>query len=427
MAFDRGTVSFVRLRVEGESPIVVDAALLEKLGEHRFRESDIGTPDEVEAGFITGEHIYDVDFSYEKNGFGDRLLWAMRLDTHKAPADVMRAYRRMNEQAARDASPTGQASRRELREAKELAERQVREDRASGRFRKSKAVPLLWDFKRKELLIGSATQTAIEHASLLVAETFDVKLSVISAGVRAGEVLRGQGKGRDYEDLQPSKFTGPPAMPARDRDADDEGFAGGGDLSVPLVPWVAKAVDLKDFLGNEWLMWLWRHAETSDDPIETGGNVGPVHVFVDRALDMECAWDAGGKQTLRGDGPGRLAEATAALRTGKWPRKAGLVLSDGESQWSLTLQADKLQVSACTLPEIDDAQSPREVVDLRLNQIRRLVQLLDGCFEAFIAERTSGRWPTARTDITKWIKARGGQAPTPASATATSPEPASVA
>ncbi|MFW6337196.1 MAG: hypothetical protein ACOC3G_08715 [Phycisphaeraceae bacterium] len=419
MAFDRGAASFVRLRVDGDQPALVDDKLLATLAEHRFRESDLGPPEEIEAGLTTGQHLYDVDFTYEKNGFGDRLLFAMRLDTHKVPSEITRAYRRINEQAARDQSATGFASKRELREARELAERQVREDVAAGKFRKSKTVPLLWDFKRRELLCGTTTQAAIDNAARLLHEAFGVKVGVISAGVRASEMLRAKGKGRDYEDLAPSKFTPPPAITARD--ADDEDDAPRGDLSTPIVPWVAKAVDLKDFLGNEALLWLWHHTETSDEPIETATD--PVHVFLDRSLEMDCAWDAGGKQTLKGDGPTRLAEAGEALRTGKWPRKAGLTLSDGESQWSLTWQADKTHASAVQLPDVEEAQSPREVVDMRLQNLRKLLELLDGIYQTFLETRTSGRWPTVRSEITQWIRTRSARSGT---TTAAAPAPAAA-
>ena len=409
MAFDRGAVSFVRLRVEGESPVVVDDAVLSRLAEHRFRESDLvasAPGDEIEAGFITGEHLYDVEFAYEKNGFGDRLLFALRLDSHKVPGEVTRAYRRINEQAAKDQSATGFASKRELREARELADRQVREDMAAGKFRKSKIVPVLWDFKRGEVLLGATTQAAIDQASRLIHEAFGVRLGVISAGVRAGEMLRSRGKGRDYEDLGPSKFTPPPVMTAPDAD-DDEDAAPRGDLSAPVVPWVHKAVDLKDFLGNEAMFWLWRHTETSDEAIETPA--GPVHVFIDRTLKMDCAWETGGKQTLKGDGPARLSEAGEALRTGKWPRKAGLTISDGEAQWSLTWQADKMHASAVQLPDIEEARSPREVIELRLNHVRRLLELVDGLYDAFLEVRATGRWPGVRGEITQWIRSRSSR------------------
>ncbi len=168
MAFHSGRVTFSRFRVQpagGDAPAAVDETLLSILSEHRFRETEIGAPEEVEVGFITGEHLLDTQFSYEKNGFGvgsTLLLCAMRMDTHKVPADVKQAYRKLNEQAAAEGNPSGFASKGQKREAQELAGRQVQEDLASGKFRKSKSVPLMWDLASGMLYCGANGNTVIE-------------------------------------------------------------------------------------------------------------------------------------------------------------------------------------------------------------------------------------------------------------------------
>ena len=86
---------------------------------------------------------------------------------------------------------------------------------------------------------------------------------------------------------------------------------------------------------------------------------------------MDCAWEIGGKVTVRCDKPTSLAEADDALKTGKWPRRFGLIVSDGEHQWDLTIGGDTLNVSAALLPDITEAQTPREVIEQRLGLFRR--------------------------------------------------------
>ena len=129
-------------------------------------------------------------------------------------------------------------------------------------------------------------------------------------------------------------------------------------------------------------------------------------VAIDKTLDMDCAWGAAGKQSLRGDGPTRLVEAGDALLTGKWPRKLGLILSDGEHQWELTLQGDRMLVSAAALPEIEDAEGPRELTETRLLLTRRLSDTLDALYARFIALRSGSSWPATRESIGQWIKDR---------------------
>lgn len=412
MAFQSGKVSFVRFRIDGDAPKTVDDTVLSILKDGAFQESDIGVPDAVEAGFITGEHIFDTQFSFEKNGFGlagSQLLFAMRLDTNKPPSEIKQAYRRMNEQAAAEGNPTGFVGKREKRDAKESAERQLHEDLAAGKFRRSKSVPLLWDLANGTLLCSSSSNTVLEQVSRLMRDHFAVDARYISSGVRAGEVFAALGRTRDYEDLQPSAFTDPPAEFHADQDE-----VGGAPQhpETPRVPWVQKSIDLKDYLGNEWLLYLWFLAETKDGQlnVEHDGKLGiePAEAYItfDKTLDMDCAWDTLGKQTLRGDGPTRLQEAGDALRTGKWPRKAGLLLTDGEYHFELTLQADQLSVSAAALPEIEEAQHPRELLEGRLDRTLHLAALLDGMYTQFLKLRSSDQWPNVRKQIRSWIAER---------------------
>src|SRR6185437_11135619 len=112
----------------------------------------------------------------------------------------------------------------------------------------------------------------------------------------------------------------------------------------PEYPWVAKGPEPKDFLGNEFLVWLWHEADARTGTIVTEG-VGEVTVFFDRALDLDCAYAQTGKDTIRGTGPSRTPEARDALRVGKVPRKAGMLLHSSE-QVDLTLTAESLAVGS---------------------------------------------------------------------------------
>ena len=414
MTFQSGRVSFVQFGVEGDGPATVDNTALSILKSGAFVEQELGVPDTMELGFTTGEHLFDTQFTFEKNGFGPAgswLLFAVRIDTHQPPSEVKQAYRKMNEAAAASASPTGFASKREKRDAKESADRQLNEDLAAGKFRRSKTVPLLWDLSGKRLYCGSSSVKVIDAVAGLMQEHFSVELRYLSAGVMAGQAMRTLGRDRDYEDLIPNAFTDPPSEFSRSGE-DEEGDYSGEDRSVPRVPWIKKAIDLKDYLGNEWLIWLWWLSETSEGRIDIAGDSklniekAEAYLTIDQALDMHCAWDTLGTQALRGDGPTRLREAGDALATGKWPRKLGLILTDGEHQWQLTLQGDRLAVSSAALPEIEDAQHPRELLDGRLDRTMRLAQLVEAMFLTFVKLRCSGKWNETRQQMRTWIQKR---------------------
>src|SRR5881628_3399849 len=68
-----------------------------------------------------------------------------------------------------------------------------------------------------------------------------------------------------------------------------------GEGQYPEYPWVAKGPEPKDFLGNEFLLWLWHEDETRETAVET--DAGDVAMFFDKSLDLDCAYGQSGRDT----------------------------------------------------------------------------------------------------------------------------------
>lgn len=411
MSFHSGRATFCRFAVTGDAPATADETALSILSEFAFKEQSIGVPQEIEVGFITGEHVFDTQFTYGKNGFGPALLFALRIDTHKVPSDIKQAYKRMHEQAvaAGKDDSLGFLSKVEKREATEMTNRQLQEELAAGKYRKSKMIPILWDLQRRELLFGAVGSSVVDELHKIMRDAFNVELDQLTSGGIARQILSAKGETRDFEDIRPSPFTAPPAGAAENH----EDAAGVQDISIPLVPWATACIDMKDFLGNEFLMWLWwileEHEGSVEIDVEGAQRKDSIGIFFDKSLNMDCAWGVGGKQTLTGDGPTRLVEAADALVTGKWPRKAGMIIADENSseQWELTFQADMMIISSAQLPPTDEAQSPREVIEARILSCRRLAEVFTGMYSKFLNVRVDpNTWAPRREAISKWINSR---------------------
>jgi len=407
MSFRSGRASFCQFSVEGDATKTVEPKLLDQLQARAFRPDTIGIPAEILASWITGEHLFDNDFTYEKNGFGDILLCAMRIDTRKIPAEIRRAYKQMHEQAMAAGNPSGFASKNQKQEAAETADAKIRDELAAGKHHRAKSVPVMWDLRHRMLYCGTLNVTAIEHLEALFSQTFNLKLERLGASGMAGQILRGKGHGRNFEDLTPSVFTPPPPMATGDHDEDAPSY----NMNTPTVPWVKTSVDTKDFVGNEFLFWLWWVTETHGGVVTAVSDAvrAEVSVVFDKTLDMDCAWGQGGTQALRGDGPTRWPEAGRGLGAGKWPRKASLILADSESQWELTFHAGRFSVGAAMLPAAQDVSHAREVIEYRLQSIRSLALTLNGLFATFLQQRVGSRWPSVRSQISQWIAQRKGR------------------
>ncbi|MBL4700843.1 MAG: hypothetical protein JKX85_06260 [Phycisphaeraceae bacterium] len=393
--------------VHGDAPVLVTQLELDILADNAFKSQSIGVPQRIENGFVTGEHIYDIDFTYEKNGFDSVLLFALRIDTHNVPSNIKLAYKRMHEKAvvSQKEDSLGFLSKQEKREATELTNRQIQEELAAGKYRKSTVIPVLWDLYRRQIIFGTSSISAVDQLHKIMRESFNIELDQLPAGATARRLDNMQITGDAFNDLRPTGFTEGPHEAVDTAELTD-------DLSIPFVPWVLSSVDPKDFLGNEFLLWLWWMCETHEGMVEINNPdrhcKDRIGVVFDKSLQMECAWGVGGRQVLTSDGPTRLKEASEALSTGKWPRKAGLIIADLDSseQWTLTLQADLMVAGGIKLPSTKEVQSPRELIEYQITSLRRIRTILFGLLVKFLDTRMSPEWDVTKDEMSGWIKKR---------------------
>ena len=386
MGFSSGSVSFRRFVVSGKAKKTVDQDMLDSLAEHVLKPSEFGLPEEQEWGWCGGRHVLDGKFSFEHNVFNDCLHFALRIDTSKFPSALKKAYQQIEEDAVAAENPSGFISKNQKRDVKESIRKKIEEELRSGKFRRSKLVQVLWDLPN-HTLYSTATGGAFEKLADLFQRTFKLDLEPLSSGAQVLRLLEKRGKRREYEDTRPTRFAVGPA----------------GDGQHPDYPWAMKGPEPKDFLGNEFLLWLWHEADARNGVIKTDES-GDIAILVDKSLDLDCSYGQTGRDMLRGDGPSRMPEAMDALRSGKVPRKAGLVLDINRHQYTLTLAGESLAVNGLVIPEIEEADTPRVVFEERVTLLRDFCKGLDELLGTFLKVRAGGSWETHSGTIRKWIK-----------------------
>lgn len=384
MGFSSGPVAFRRFAVVGKAPQAVDQEMLDKLDAHALREQEFGVPEEIEYGWSGGRHVFDAQFSFEHNVYADALHFALRIDTNKVPGEMKKAWQIMEEEAVARTNPSGFISKNQKRDVKETIRRKVEEDLRSGKFRRSKLLPILWDLP-SQTLYCSATGASFEKLAEIFERSFGLELQPITSGSLGLRLLEPIARKRDYEDMRPTRFVPGPE----------------GEGQTPDYPWVAKGAEPKDFLGNEFLLWLWHEADAKKAIVPT--EKGEVTLFIDKSLDLDCAYGQTGKDSLRGDGPSRMPEARDGLRTGKLPRKFGLMLDVNKQQYTLTLSGESLAVAGAKLPDVEEADSPRVLFEERVALLRDLSGTIDAMFETFLKARTTSAWEGHTSAIRRWI------------------------
>mgnify|MGYP006969350127 CR=1 FL=1 len=388
MAFANGSVTLKRFFIQGQSPKQADEALVEQLAERAMGRGGIETPDHTDVGWVSGDHILDTRFDFSRNVIADGLHFALRIDTNKPPTDLLRSYQKQNEQAMLEASGRDFLSNAERREAREQAKSRADKESRSGAFRRMKQYPVFWDLTRNEVYLGTTGAQAAERFMLLFRETFDLPLVPASSGEMAARWATTAGETRTFDDCKPAHFIKPPD---------------GGEIEFETGNFLEGAG--RDFLGTEWLTWLW-YASHVESPEVLTGLGETVTVLFERSLQLECAFKMTGQLSITADGPTKLEEAPIALASGKRPIRAGLHLAAGGEVFALSIRGDVMHLSSVQLPQVEDVSTPRDVFNERMDKLRTLLDAINGLYNVFLKRRLSGKWPLTLSAMRSWI---GGQ------------------
>lgn len=393
MPFLKGNVNFLRFTPRRPAPRLFDSEHIDRLADRRVGGS-LGTTaaagsDGAAAGWAAGSNVLDTAFSLEKNVVNDALVFDLRVDTDRLPGDLMKAYYERELAAPSKDNPSGFASARQKREAKDIARERLEDEAKDGRFRKRKCIPAMWDRVSNTVLFGATSLTHVGRFCTLFEATFGAGLECLTAGGTAAVLAELAGTTRPLDDASPTPFV--------------------ESTTPPDVSWIADERS-RDFLGNEFLLWLWNATDVGDGTF-TLSDKSEVSVMLARTLTLECPRGQTGQDTFKSMGPARLPEAKRAAKAGKLPRRCGLTLVRHDKQYELTLHAEAMAVGGCKLPKAGDDVTGRAVIEERVTAIRELQETLDLLYGFFLAERLdSVRWGNALGHFRRWLGPEGRRA-----------------
>jgi hypothetical protein len=380
MGFFSGRVTFGRYRIKAASPGLFGPKHLERLRKHAIGQQKVISADGVEVGWTAGAHLLDTSFELEKNIVNDALHFALRVDSMRLPADLLRAYTQIELEGLAAGKPSGMPSARQKREAREIAREKLEEEARDGRFLKRKVYPLLWDALSNELLVGTTSVMALDRLHTLFEDTFGHGFEPLGAGSQAFRLSEPRRQTRGIDDATPAPFV-PGSSPSE-------------------VAWLPDE-NSRDFLGNEYLLWLWYVLDSDSDTIRLSDG-SEAAVMLTRTLVLECPRGQTGRQSITSDGPTRLPEARRAIQAGKLPRKVGLTIVRHDHQYELTLQAETLAVSGARLPA-PEASEEHARLEERITQLRHLLETLDLLYDAFNEKRAGDAWSKELAKMQKWL------------------------
>ncbi|NUQ63708.1 MAG: hypothetical protein HUU20_14620 [Pirellulales bacterium] len=385
MGFLSGRITYESFRIDGSSPGQFGPEHIKTLERFAIGKVETAAIDQPDVGFLAGEHLFDLDFGLEKNVIADALHFAVRIDTNQIPAAVRRAWLQIELAALAADNPSGRPTKAQRQEARDAVEARCEEEARSGKFRRMQQFPVLWDARTNLLYFGGTSSAAWEQCSDLLSRAFALELERLTSGHRAQRWAREAKRRKAMEDVVPSSFHP-------------------GDSQAEIAWWNSESGNF-DYLGNEFLLWLWWRLETQSDTI-TLPDGSELTAMLARTLSLQCPRGESGKETISAEAPPRLPEAAQAIRSGKLPRKSGMVLVRYGDQYELVLQAETFSVSGARIQaqESPGAAESRGIFEDRVENLRGLGETLDLVYGAFCERRIGKHWSGDLEQIRRWLK-----------------------
>jgi hypothetical protein len=155
-----------------------------------------------------------------------------------------------------------------------------------------------------------------------------------------------------------------------------------------------------DFLGREFLLWLWYRSEVDFASI-AGATGAAMDVWVEDRLVLRGEADEAQRFDLKGGAPATSATARTAILEGKAVEAARFGLRDGDLEFTFELHSD-LSIRGAKVP--DPPMADDEIVG-RQRMVDELQTRLDDLYDRFCGSRLDPSWETAQLpSILAWLR-----------------------
>ena len=170
---------------------------------------------------------------------------------------------------------------------------------------------------------------------------------------------------------------------------------------------VAVAYTRYQFLGEEFLTWLWFIIEKNQNLISNFDKEFVALEVGNRVVFENRRKESAERITIKGDGAS-LEEGILALKKGALVSELNVVYKSLELRWQFTLKGESLNISSLVLPDTGGPESDEDIEGAVLDRIYlydRALQMLQKLFSHFVGLRVSNRWQSKEVPlIKKWIQ-----------------------
>jgi len=179
-------------------------------------------------------------------------------------------------------------------------------------------------------------------------------------------------------------------------------------------PSLGQLIETRRFLGREFLAWLWFESELFEERFSIE-KFGECELHLEKSITLETGPDFDQSQqkeksTLTGFAPSGTPEAREALRQGKMPTKAKIVVRRDEVEFALAIDADTLALSAVKIPALMKGEGDDPFYE-RIQLIEEIEGAVEKLFGTFLRLRLAAPWDAEVVPaMREWMREEDGRA-----------------
>ena len=161
-----------------------------------------------------------------------------------------------------------------------------------------------------------------------------------------------------------------------------------------------------EFIGREFLVWLWFKSETGEGSFPLG-EAGSAEIWYDGRIVLQPDQDDRDEKVICLGDTSRSREARFALAERKAVTEAKIRLSIGDDEWSFILDATWLNFKSFKTPRVvqDDKEDPDGLFYEKFYLIEQALSALDAVFSSFIKLRLSADWEARELPaLLQWVR-----------------------
>jgi hypothetical protein len=171
---------------------------------------------------------------------------------------------------------------------------------------------------------------------------------------------------------------------------------------------IAVSYNKYQFLGNEFLTWLWFILDNKPDIIHKADREVTAFEIGNRVAFENRVEKRTEVITIKGDDAG-LEEGLLSLQKGAIVVELNLSCTIGNEKWQFTLKGESLSMSSLKVPVKSVVETREDIEGAVLDKIflcEKVIVLVDRLFHQFIKLRISNEWANNIVpEMKKWVHA----------------------